>query len=66
MAYIFIINFLIFYYNGTETNGTWTYYGKYTNTDGERINYKKRGFKTKKEAKEAECIFRLNLDPTVR
>lgn len=49
-----------------ETNGTWTYYGKYTNTKGERVNYKKRGFKTKKDAKEAERLFKLSLDPTVR
>ena len=49
-----------------ETNGTWTYYGKYTNSNGERVNYKKRGFKTKREAKEAERLFKLQLDRTVQ
>lgn len=41
-----------------ETNGTWSFYGKLPkDKNGKRKNYKKRGFKTKKEAKIAENEF---------
>lgn len=39
--------------------GTWYFYGSYVNYEGVRKQYKKRGFATKKEAKEAERLFRL-------
>lgn len=39
--------------------GTWMFYGTYKTLDGKRVQYKKRGFATKKEAKEAERLFRL-------
>lgn len=43
-----------------EKHGTWYYYGRYTDALGNKKQYKKRGFKTKKEAKEAEQRFLLD------
>lgn len=43
-----------------EKHGTWYYYGRYTDALGNRKQYKKRGFRTKKEAKEAEQAFLVN------
>lgn len=41
-----------------ESNGTWTFYGRYPKSiDGANKSYKRRGFKTKKEAKLAEIKF---------
>ena len=41
-----------------ESNRTWTFYGKYPKSiDGANKSYKRRGFKTKKEAKLAEIKF---------
>ena len=48
--------------------GTWFFYGSYVDYHGTRIQYKKRGFSTKKEAKEAERTYRLeheNKRPTI-
>lgn len=38
--------------------GKWMYYGSYVNKAGKRIQYKKRGFDTKKEAIRAEIEYR--------
>lgn len=43
------------------TTGTWYYYGWYPGKDGKRKSYKKRGFRTKPEAKRAEALFRLSM-----
>lgn len=40
--------------------GTWYFYGYYRDMMGTKHRYFKRGFKTKKEAKEAERILRLS------
>lgn len=40
-----------------EKQGTWYYYGSYVDALGKHKQYKKRGFRTKKEAKEAEAAF---------
>lgn len=40
-----------------EANGKWCFYGKYKQPDGSWKSYKRRGFRTKKEAKEAEAAF---------
>lgn len=45
-----------------EKKGTWYYYGVYTNFLGKRKQYKKRGFRTKREAKEAEAAFLADPD----
>lgn len=44
-----------------EKTGKWYYTGKYRDLAGVRHDYKKRGFKTKKEAKEAEDAFLLKI-----
>lgn len=41
--------------------GKWMYYGSYLNYHGERIQYKKRGFATKKDARKAEDIYREQI-----
>ena len=41
-----------------EKTGKWYYTGKYRDLAGKRHDYKKRGFKTKKEALEAEQYLR--------
>ena len=41
-----------------ESNGTWSFYGKLPkDLNGKRKNYKRRGFKNKKDAKIAEMEF---------
>ncbi len=40
-----------------KTTGKWYYTGKYKDLSGKRHDYKKRGFRTKGEAKEAEEAF---------
>lgn len=40
-----------------SATGKWYYTGKYRDLIGKRHDYKKRGFNTKKEAKEAELLF---------
>ncbi len=44
-----------------EKTGKWYYTGKYKDYTGQRHDYKKRGFKTKKEAREAEEAFLLKI-----
>jgi len=44
-----------------EKTKTWYYYGHYPTKDGKRKSYKKRGFRTKPEARKAESIFRLSI-----
>ena len=44
-----------------EKTGKWYYTGKYRDLMGNRHDYKKRGFKTKKEAKTAEDAFLLKI-----
>ena len=45
-----------------EANGTWTYYGKLSRSLTDKTKYyKKRGFKTKREAKQAEMEFLESL-----
>lgn len=44
-----------------EKTGKWYYTGKYRDLAGKRHDYKKRGFKTKKEAKAAEDAFLLKI-----
>ncbi len=44
-----------------EKTGKWYYTGKYRDLTGKRHDYKKRGFKTKKEAKDAENAFLLKI-----
>ena len=39
--------------------GTWMFYGSCKDITGKTQRYCRRGFKTKKEAKEAEFAFRL-------
>lgn len=41
--------------------GKWYFTGKYRDLLGNRHDYKKRGFNTKKEAKEAESAFLLKV-----
>lgn len=48
--------------------GTWYCYGRYTDITGKKGRFCRRGFKTKREAKEAEQLFRLqneNARPTI-
>ncbi|WP_320973962.1 tyrosine-type recombinase/integrase [Dysgonomonas capnocytophagoides] len=40
----------------------WYYYGAYINDDGKKVQYKKRGFAKKKDAKAAEDAFRLDIE----
>ena len=41
-----------------ESNGTWTFYGRYPKSiNATTKSYKHRGFKTKREAKLAEAKF---------
>lgn len=40
-----------------KKRGTWFFFGAYRDIQGKKHQYKKRGFKTKKEAKEAEHAF---------
>lgn len=40
-----------------EANGKWCFYGKYKQPDGTWKTFKRRGYRTKKEAKEAEAAF---------
>lgn len=42
--------------------GKWMYYGSYVDRNGKRIQYKKRGFETKKEARKAEDDFREKIE----
>lgn len=60
-----------------ESNGTWSFYGKLPkDLNGKRKNYKRRGFKNKKDAKIAEMEFlktqsnilpgRLKLDELIK
>lgn len=42
--------------------GKWMYYGSYVHSSGKRIQYKKRGFLTKKEARKAEDQFREEIE----
>lgn len=44
-----------------EKTKKWFYYGNYTDSNGERRQYKKRGFDLQREAKEAERIFRKKV-----
>ena len=44
-----------------EKTGKWYYTGKYRDLTGKRHDYKKRGFRTKKEAKDAETAFLLKI-----
>ena len=44
-----------------EKTGKWYYTGKYRDLAGKRHDYKKRGFRTKKEAKTAEDAFLLKI-----
>ncbi len=44
-----------------KKTGKWYYTGKYRDLQGVRHDYKKRGFNTKKEAKEAEDAFLLKI-----
>lgn len=44
-----------------EKTGKWYYTGKYRDLAGKRHDYKKRGFKTKKEAKAVEDAFLLKI-----
>lgn len=46
--------------------GTWSFYGSYKDLMGNKHRYFKRGFRTKKEAKEAERIYRLDHSNTTR
>ena len=41
-----------------EKRKTWFYYGSYIDKHGKRIQYKKRGFETKRDARMAEDAFR--------
>lgn len=41
--------------------GTWMFYGSCKDIMGNTTRYCRRGFKTKKEAKEAEHLFRLEM-----
>ncbi len=40
----------------------WYYYGAYTDKSGKRAQYKKRGFKTKREACAAEAEFKMKIN----
>lgn len=44
-----------------KKTGKWYYTGKYKDLSGERHDYKKRGFRTQKEAKAAEDAFLLKI-----
>lgn len=44
-----------------KTTGKWYYTGKYRDLAGNRHDYKKRGFRTKGEAKDAEDTFLLKI-----
>ena len=44
-----------------KVTGKWYYTGKYRDMLGKRHDYKKRGFATKKEAKDAEITFLQKL-----
>lgn len=44
--------------------GTWYFYGYYRDLTGKKHRYLRRGFKTKKEAKEAERVYRLTYSNT--
>lgn len=44
--------------------GTWYFYGYYRDITGKKHRYLRRGFKTKKEAKEAERVYRLTYSNT--
>ena len=48
--------------------GTWFFHGSCKDILGNTVRYCRRGFKTKKEAKEAEHLFRLQMEesgPTI-
>lgn len=45
-----------------EENGKWCFYGKYKQPDGTWKSYKRRGFRTKKEAKQVEAEFNPYTD----
>lgn len=47
-----------------EKTGTWYFYGSYKMKNGKHRQYKKRGFKKKKDAVKAEILFKENIkDP---
>ncbi|MCR0349321.1 site-specific integrase [Erysipelotrichaceae bacterium AF15-26LB] len=45
-----------------DKTGKWMYYGSYLGYDSKRVQYKKRGFSTKREAQRAELDFRDKIN----
>lgn len=45
-----------------KNTAKWMYYGSYVNAAGKRVQYKKRGFDSKKEARKAEDLFREQIE----
>ena len=45
-----------------EKTGKWYYYGSYVDEFNKRIQYKKRGYNTKREAIRAEESFRMDVE----